>query len=709
MAHSALKKRLQQIGFLAVLVVPMLAACGGGSASSTETPVPATGLSLLAGYALGEGNQDGPTSTTASFSTSVGGMALTSSGEVVIADTNNNLIRKLSANGEQVSTLAGGWVPFGAIPGTQSSYSDGNGPDALFYRPTAVAVDAAGNTYVADTANHLVRKISPVGTVTTLAGQAGTCGGQDGVGNATTLCNPSSVAVDKAGVVYVAETSLPNAMKSRVRKITPNGAVSTLANQFAGNPVIATDSAGTLYVADVGRIRKYAADGQATVVSEGQLSTPVAITFDAAGRLFVLDKHIMTYFIYDKFVRQVSIRRVDSDGSVTTLLSSSPVGLDCQTQDLCRATTMVVKADGQFLVALSSRGNFFIPEVQLRSYTQQGTYTVVAGPISSSGASDGQGGAARFYHPSALAFGPSGTLYVRDKGNGTIRTVQADGLVNTLGQPGGRCTSITGLGNELLSPTTVGAREAPLATDGAGNLYSYVDSRILKMSDCRVELLADLKPLINTSRSAFTNTATGITADTAGNVYVSTYRGVIAKIDAKGQPTLFAGEEGAMGHRDGPGQAARFSWLGNMTTDAAGNLYVIDGLHYSEKLGPTIRKITPAGLVSTLAGNPNVAPGHADGAGAAALFSEAWVEELLTASLAVDMKGNLYVSDPANSVIRKITPDGQVSTPVGQVGRRGFAAGDLPGSIGRPAGIAIHDSTLYISVSHAVLQVRLPD
>lgn len=79
---------------------------------------------------MSEGNQDGPVRTTASFS-SVLGMALTSSGEVVIADTNNNLIRKLSANYEQVSTLAGGYVPSGTIPGAASS-SDGNGQNARF-------------------------------------------------------------------------------------------------------------------------------------------------------------------------------------------------------------------------------------------------------------------------------------------------------------------------------------------------------------------------------------------------------------------------------------------------------------------------------------------------------------------------------------------------------------------------------------------------
>ena len=682
-------------------------------------------MSLLAGYTLGEGNQDGLTSTTASFSNSVRGMALTSSGEVVFADTNNNLIRKLSANYEQVSTLAGGYVPFGAIPGTASS-SDGNGQNARFYRPAAVAVDAAGNTYVADSGNHLVRKISPAGAVSTLAGQAGVCGSQDGVGNAATLCSPGSIAVDNTGTVYVSDADLPGQTQTgRIRKITADGAVSTIASQTRGrNPLLATDSAGTLYAADAGLILKYAANGLATAVSgtEGQLgNTIVAITFDSADRLFVLDKEVTSQLMLGppsiRYVR-LGIRHVGSDGRVTTLVSAPS---DCHNysgrsnDDLCQAIAMVAKADGQFLVAEGIGGNnASYKYVQLRNYTQQATYTVVAGPVSPTGARDGQGVAARFDKPSALAFDPSGMMYVRDKGNDTIRTVQADGLVGTLGQPGGRCTSITGLGRELLSSGIATAPGSALAADGAGNLYTYIDSRILKMRNCEAVLLADVNPLLTVDPSTGTgrpaiNPVTGIAADTAGNVYASSYQGVIFKIDTRGTATLFAGSEAQWGHRDGQGQAARFSWLGNMTTDAAGNLYVVDSLNYFKSLGPTIRKITPSGLVSTLAGNPDAAPGHADGRGTAALFSVDWQDELKTASLAVDNKGNVYVSDPSNSVIRKITPDGQVSTPVGQVGQRGFAAVDLPGSIGRPSGIAIRDSKLYITIPHAVLQVRLPD
>lgn len=732
MKQHTLRGRLRRIGLIAALVFPVLTACGGGSGSSADMPARPTIISSLAGYPLSEGNQDGSTSTTASFSSSVQGMALTSSGEVVIADTNNNLIRKLSANYEQVSTLAGGYVPFGAIPGTASS-ADGNGKNAGFYHPAAVVVDTAGNTYVADTANHLVRKISPAGTVTTLAGQAGVCGNQDGVGNAATLCNPSSIAVDKTGTVFVAEARLLSQDGAgRIRKITVDGAVSTFVGKTSGmTPLLATDSAGTLYAADARRILRYAANGQATVVTgtEGQLgNTIVAITFDSADRLFVLDKEKVIGIpmlgmlggpISVRYVR-LGIRHVGSDGRVTTLVSAPS---DCHNfdgrdnDDLCQATTMVAKADGQFLVA-ESIGAGYDPYayVRLRNYTQQGSYTVVAaGPVSRFGAKDGQGDAARFNRPSALAFDPSGTLHVRDgfvvTRSVTIRTVQADGLVATLGQPGGRCTSITGLGEEFLSGGVAAGPGSALAADGAGNLYTYIDSRILKMRNCEAVLLADVNPYPSTGTGRPFAPLTGIAADTAGNVYASSYQGVIFKIDTKGTVTLFTGSEAQWGHRDGQGQAARFSWLGNMTTDAAGNLYVVDSLNYFMSLGPTIRKITPSGLVSTLAGNPDAAPGHADGRGTAARFSVNWQSpsDMRDASLAVDNKGNVYVSDPANSVIRKITPDGQVSTPVGQVGQRGFAAVDLPGSIGRPSGIAIRDSKLYITVPHAVLQVRLPD
>jgi hypothetical protein len=729
--------QLRRLGLLAALLVPMLSACGGGSSDTpiTPPPPPVPALSLLAGNTDGAGNQDGAAATTARFSALVGGMAVTSAGEVVFTDSGHHLVRKLSANHQQVSTLAGGgsWVPASVA----SNYADGNGSAARFYNPKAVAVDAAGNAYVADTENHLVRKVSAAGTVTTLAGQAGVCGNQDGAGSAATLCSPTSIAVDKAGTVYVSEikrSASSASIANPIRKITVTGEVSTLTRKasqyptlvFISGPAIetytpvhlATDSGGALYAADPNDhvVRRFAADGQSTVVSgtpgtnnqgdaDGGASVAKfgdfkAIAFDSADRLFVLDNFGLP-----------AIRRIASDGSVTTLARArSCTGGDGSwvggPGTLCTANQMAIKADGQILVSeYGIYGNAF-KYAQLRSYTQQGTSTVVAGAPSAQGANDGQGSSARFDTPGALALNPAGRLYVRDNGNRAIRTVQADGVVRTLGKPDGHCATVTGLGDEVLS-----SYMAPLATDGAGNLYTLDGARVFKVRDCQAVLLADLKALLDKVPTYFLSVASGIAADSAGNVYVSSPKGAIFKIGTKGEVALFAGSVGAVGHVDGQGVAAQFSAPGNMTTDAAGNVYVIDGLYHDiNKLGPTIRKITPSGLVSTLAGSSTAAPGYADGPAAAARFTVhlgmAWPDQ--KSSLAVDNKGNVYVTDPFNSVIRKIGTDGQVSTPVGQAWKYGFAAGDLPGIINRPAGIAVHNATLYISMPNAVVQVRLP-
>ena len=197
------------------------------------------------------GYMDG-TGTAAQF-TSPYGVAVDSSGHVYVGDTGNHRIRKISPTGV-VTTFAG----------SSYGYMDGTGTAAQFRYPYGVAVDSSGNLYVADTINNRIRKISPTAVVTTFAGSS--LGYMDGTGTAAQFYNPYGVAVDSSGNVYVADT-----FNHRIRKISPTGVVTTLAGSTQGymdgaladakfyNPYgVAVDSSGNFYVADFNnhRIRK---------------------------------------------------------------------------------------------------------------------------------------------------------------------------------------------------------------------------------------------------------------------------------------------------------------------------------------------------------------------------------------------------------------------------------------------------------------------
>lgn len=216
-----------------------------------------------------------------------------------LADSQNHCIRAITSDGV-VSTLAGG---------ASTGFTDGTGSNALFRTPTDIALDASGNLYVADESNGAIRKVTPSGVVTTIAGR-GSAGYQDGTGTQAAFNDPIGLTLDNAGNIYVAEFS-----GHRIRKINTSGVVTTIAGSSIGytdgqgtsaafnGPVGLTfDSAGYLYVADFynHRIRKISPSGLVVTVAgngheewgvgtggNAKVGLPRYLTFDASGSLYV--------------------------------------------------------------------------------------------------------------------------------------------------------------------------------------------------------------------------------------------------------------------------------------------------------------------------------------------------------------------------------------------------------------------------------------
>ena len=262
-------------------------------------------VSTFAGEAGTIGNKNNTNIFSPANFHSPSGVAVDALGNVYVADTSNNLIRKISATG---------WVSYFAGSGTAGSI-DGTGTAAKFNTPTGVAVDALGNVYVADRDNHTIRKITPAGEVSTLAGSAGIFGSTDGIGTDARFYFPSGLAVDALGNVYVADFS-----NNTIRKITSAGVVTTLAG-----------SAGI-----IGSM-----NGTGTMARFG---FPNKVALDASGNVFVTDGFNHT------------IRKITAAGVVSTLAGST--GTSGSTDGIGTAARFF----GPNGVAVDASGNIYVAD-----------------------------------------------------------------------------------------------------------------------------------------------------------------------------------------------------------------------------------------------------------------------------------------------------------------------------------------------------------
>jgi serine/threonine protein kinase/sugar lactone lactonase YvrE len=303
------------------------------------------------------------------------GLTLDPAGNLYAADSDDCTVCKLTPQG--LATI---------LAGQSGRRGTGDGPAkaASFVMPLGAAVDTAGNVYVAD--SYTIRKISPSGEVTTLAGLAGYPGTDEGEGNNARFSFPSGLAVDRAGNVYVADRYV-------IRKITPAGWVTTLAGTKGHAGLV---------------------DGQGANARFSDREKGLAV--DAAGNIYVADAF------------NHAIRKISPDGTVTTLAGSMRAGAeDGAGAQASFSRPMGITVDGSGTVYVADTLNDTI-----RKITPDGTVSTLAGAAGRAGNADGAGNLAQFNSPVGIVADSKGNLYVADKGNGSIRKVTPAGVVSTL-------------------------------------------------------------------------------------------------------------------------------------------------------------------------------------------------------------------------------------------------------------------------------------
>lgn len=605
------------------------------------------------------------------------------------------------------------------VAGSGPGYVNDVGVASKFDKPSGLVTDAAGNIYVADTLNHRIRKIAPDGTTTTFAG-TGTPGFANGAGDVAQFNEPVGLAMNASGtLLFVADSK-----NHRIRAITAAGVVSTFAGlgeaaftdglpgsaRFDTPLGLAIDGAGVLYVADSAnhRIRKVATDGLVSTLSgtgvaglgngpgvSAQFTNPVGIAVDSLGNVYVTESA-------SHAIRKVAANGVTSDyaGSRTTADIVNANGTDAR---FFSPSGLVVGLNDRLYVA--DAGNH-----RIRIVESDGDVITIAG-IAAAGTVDGYGDIpndtihplatpvtiAQLASPLSLATTAGGGVVVGQSSNSVIRKIlpiqvlleappvltgtlpvlvelQANGLPTGLTTYFYRAIANNGGGNAIgNSRQSAIVYEYPeVVTEAATNL-TPISARLNatvdpKFSPATVvfEYSTDpglLKPYevsaiagsatpgffdsFTAADARFSNPS-GVVTDANGNIFVADRQNHrIRRIDASTKEvTTFAGS-GVAGFADGTSAAAEFEFPSGIDIDSKGNLYVADEYNHC------IRMITPAGAVSTFAGIAEDA-GFVDADKAAAKFN-------YPMGVAVDTSDNVYVADTENHRIRKIA--GMVTLP----------------------------------------------
>jgi uncharacterized protein (TIGR03437 family) len=535
------------------------------------------------------------------------------SGNLYIADHGNQRIRLVTASTGIISTIAGS--------STMGLSGDG-GPatQATFSLPSGIAVDSSGNVYIADQNNAAIRKISPNGIITTVAGN-GQWGyaGDGGAATKAELQVPTGVALDASGNLYIADSH-----NQRIRMVTAStGIITTVAG---------TGTAG------------FSGDGSAATAA--LFSNPVTVAVDASGAVYVADGD------------NNRIRRFVVGGAIATFAGTTTSVGD-------GGPSTQARLDEPWGIAADSSGNLYIADIpanRVRKVTPSGTITTLAGTGQTGyGGDNGPANLAILATPNGVAVDSAGNVYIADSANNRIRRVNAaTGIMTTFAGSGSTTYTGTGTGGDG-GPATAASILYPeaVAVDGAGNVYftSMVRTNTSPGPLCVRRITTDGK--INAWAGG--TTATGFSGDGGpplkavlgstlniaagpdGSLYIADWdNNRIRKVDPAGATITTVAGNGQAG-LSGDGGAATAAAVGtpwSVAVDAAGNLYIGE---YSR-----VRKVSPSGIIGRYAGGQG---GFSGDGGPATSASTTGVS-----GMALDSGGNLYMADSGNRRIRQVQP-----------------------------------------------------
>jgi hypothetical protein len=595
----------------------------------------------------GGGSVNGPATGANADIPGPSSLAVDGAGNLYIASPSAQQVYKVDPTGTTLSLFAGlGW--------TMTSPQSLDGKPAIsgsLNAPSGVAADAAGNVYIADAGNNLIRKVNSRGIMTTIAGTGAVCAsptsacGDNGPPLSAQFNNPFAVATDKNGNVYIADTG-----DNRVRAINVQANTVTIAGVSIPAGQIATIiGTGAVCISPTAKC----GDGGKGI--NATLNSPQGVTVDKSGNVGVSD------------TGDHRVRGVTPQGSMIAYVGNGNL---CVPSAGCGDGGPALKANLTTPIQLfvDSADNLFVTDAganQIREIPVSTKISTIAGTGTAcfmlDGTFCGDGGqatAALLNSPRGVVTDSAGNVYIGDSGDQRIRKVSSQ-IINTYagggnGNDGGPATSAILAGNR------------DVATDAAGNVY------IADSANNRIRLISggNISTFAGTGLAAYSgngkaatgaglNSPYGVWVDANNNVFIAdTLNLVIRKVGPAGTITTIAGTGQACVPTTscgdgGPAQSASFAFPTKITTDAAGNLYIAD------PAANRVRMVDTTGNISTIAGTgvacSNPAPGSCGDGGpaSAALLNQPY-------SVVVDVNNNIYIADMGDNRIRMIDGSGNI-------------------------------------------------